>query len=106
MKYFISVQEWAKNQNIEVFYFSSFDESWKVKQEGEVGAAWVFGIRMKKLKFQKKNRSSYREGRYWEASKFDVENKEHEAVSINVVDYTNKSPDELGELFEKFSIME
>jgi hypothetical protein len=45
---------------------------------------------------------SHREGRYWEASKFDVENKEHEAVSINVVDYTNKSPDELGELFEKF----
>jgi GPH family glycoside/pentoside/hexuronide:cation symporter len=54
MKYFISVQEWAKNQNIEVFYFSSFDESWKVKQEGEVGAAWVIWDKNEKLKFQKK----------------------------------------------------
>jgi GPH family glycoside/pentoside/hexuronide:cation symporter len=43
MKYFISVQEWAKNQNIEVFYFSSFDESWKVKQEGEVGLPGYLG---------------------------------------------------------------
>jgi GPH family glycoside/pentoside/hexuronide:cation symporter len=52
MKYFI--QEWAKNQNIEVFYFSSFDESWKVKQEGEVGAAWGIWDKNEKLKFQKK----------------------------------------------------
>lgn len=40
MKYFISVQDWAKNKDIEVFYFSSFDESWKTKQEGKVGAGW------------------------------------------------------------------
>ena len=37
MKYFISVQEWAKNNNIELFYFSSFDESWKIKDEGTIG---------------------------------------------------------------------
>jgi len=40
MKYFISVQEWAKSKNIELFYFSSFDESWKEKEEGAVGARW------------------------------------------------------------------
>ena len=38
MKYFIAVQEWAKSKNIELFYFSSFDESWKTKQEGKVVA--------------------------------------------------------------------
>jgi GPH family glycoside/pentoside/hexuronide:cation symporter len=40
MKYFIAVQGWAKSQEIDLFYFSSFDESWKVRQEGEVGAGW------------------------------------------------------------------
>ena len=51
MKYFISVQEWAKNENIELFYFSSFDESWKVKQEGEVGTGWGIWDKNEKLKF-------------------------------------------------------
>ena len=40
MKYFINVQQWARAQGIEVFYFSSFDESWKVHQEGDVGTHW------------------------------------------------------------------
>lgn len=40
IKYFIAVQEWAKNKDIELFYFSSFDESWKTKQEGKVGVGW------------------------------------------------------------------
>lgn len=40
MKYFINTQLWAHDKNIEVFYFSSFDESWKVSVEGEVGAYW------------------------------------------------------------------
>lgn len=40
IKYFIIAQEWANTNNIELFYFSSFDESWKVKQEGMVGTAW------------------------------------------------------------------
>jgi len=40
MKYFINTQEWAKSSGIEVFYFSSFDESWKVGAEGDVGAYW------------------------------------------------------------------
>jgi GPH family glycoside/pentoside/hexuronide:cation symporter len=54
MKYFVSVQEWAKKHNIEVFYFSSFDESWKVKQEGEVGAAWGIWDKSEKFKFENK----------------------------------------------------
>jgi GPH family glycoside/pentoside/hexuronide:cation symporter len=40
MKYFVISQEWAKLNNLELFHFSSFDETWKVKQEGEVGANW------------------------------------------------------------------
>lgn len=52
MKYFITTQEWAKSNAIELFYFSSFDESWKVKQEGIVGAAWGIWDKDEKLKFE------------------------------------------------------
>lgn len=38
--YFINTQLWSKQENIEIFYFSSFDESWKVDAEGDVGAYW------------------------------------------------------------------
>jgi glycoside/pentoside/hexuronide:cation symporter, GPH family len=51
MKYFIAVQDWAKNSEIELFYFSSFDESWKVKQEGEIGAGWGIWDKNENLKF-------------------------------------------------------
>lgn len=40
MKYFINTQTWTQNENISLFYFSSFDESWKKKDEGELGARW------------------------------------------------------------------
>ena len=40
MKYFIDVQQWAEAEAVELFYFSSFDESWKVFQEGAVGGQW------------------------------------------------------------------
>ncbi len=40
MKYFINTQKWSKEEDIEIFYFSSFDESWKVGTEGDVGAYW------------------------------------------------------------------
>ncbi len=53
MKYFIAVQEWAKSKNIELFYFSSFDESWKTKQEGKVGAGWGIWDKNEKLKINK-----------------------------------------------------
>ena len=40
MKYFINVQQWAAEKSAQVFYFSSFDETWKIQQEGGVGARW------------------------------------------------------------------
>ncbi|MCH8567926.1 MAG: glycosyl hydrolase [Balneolales bacterium] len=40
LKYFLQIQMWAKAENIGVFYFSSFDESWKKDVEGDVGAFW------------------------------------------------------------------
>lgn len=40
MKYFINTYLWAEEEGIEVFYFSSFDETWKVADEGDVGAFW------------------------------------------------------------------
>lgn len=51
MKYFIDTQNWSKQNNIEIFYFSSFDESWKVGPEGEVGAYWGLWDKNEKLKF-------------------------------------------------------
>jgi len=40
VRYFINTQKWSKEQNIEVMYFSSFDEVWKIDDEGDVGAYW------------------------------------------------------------------
>jgi GPH family glycoside/pentoside/hexuronide:cation symporter len=40
MRYFIDTQEWARQQGVPLFYFSSFDEPWKLQQEGDVGAQW------------------------------------------------------------------
>jgi glycoside/pentoside/hexuronide:cation symporter, GPH family len=50
MKYFVSVQEWVKTSNIDVFYFSSFDETWKIKEEGNVGASWGIWDKNEQLK--------------------------------------------------------
>lgn len=51
MKYFIDAMRWTKENNIPIFYFSSFDESWKVGPEGEVGAYWGLWDKHEKLKF-------------------------------------------------------
>ena len=51
MKYFINAQVWSKKSNIEMFYFSSFDESWKVGDEGDVGAYWGLWDKNEKIKF-------------------------------------------------------
>lgn len=51
MKYFINSQLWSKEANIDIFYFSSFDESWKVGAEGEVGAYWGIWDKNEKLKY-------------------------------------------------------
>jgi exo-beta-1,3-glucanase (GH17 family) len=51
LKYFINTQKWATEDDIEVFYFSSFDESWKVGAEGDVGAFWGLWDKHEDLKF-------------------------------------------------------
>ena len=50
LKYFINTQRWSKEEDIEIFYFSSFDESWKVGAEGDVGAYWGLWDRDENLK--------------------------------------------------------
>lgn len=51
MKYFINAQMWSAKENIEMFYFSSFDESWKVGAEGDVGAFWGLWDKNESLKY-------------------------------------------------------
>ncbi len=51
MKYFINSQVWSAKAGIEMFYFSSFDESWKVGAEGDVGAYWGLWDKNEQLKF-------------------------------------------------------
>lgn len=40
IRYFLNAYKWAAEDGIEIFYFSSFDEAWKVAAEGDVGAYW------------------------------------------------------------------
>ncbi|GHB30221.1 MFS transporter [Mongoliitalea lutea] len=49
--YFINAQRWAKESQVELFYFSSFDESWKVRQEGDVGQSWGLWNKHEQLKY-------------------------------------------------------
>ena len=51
IKYFINSQLWSKDHDIDMFYFSSFDESWKVGSEGDVGAYWGLWDKNEKLKY-------------------------------------------------------
>jgi len=51
MKYFINAQAWSAKDNVDIFYFSSFDESWKVGDEGVVGAYWGLWDKHEVLKF-------------------------------------------------------
>ncbi|WP_204345830.1 glycosyl hydrolase family 17 protein [Psychroserpens algicola] len=51
IKYFINAQKWSEEDQIEMFYFSSFDESWKVGAEGDVGAYWGLWNKDEDLKF-------------------------------------------------------
>ena len=52
MKYFIQSQLWSTKEKIDLFYFSSFDESWKKSAEGEVGAFLGIFDKNEKLKYQ------------------------------------------------------
>ena len=51
LRYFINTYTWAEQDDIEVFYFSSFDEMWKVEAEGDVGAYWGLWDQHGNLKF-------------------------------------------------------
>ncbi len=51
MQYFINTAKWSQEKNIPYFYFSSFDESWKVHHEGDVGARWGIWDKNSKLKY-------------------------------------------------------
>jgi len=51
LKYFINTQQWSKQENIDIFYFTSFDESWKIGSEGDVGAFWGIWDKDEKLKY-------------------------------------------------------
>lgn len=53
MRYFVETQEWAKNDNINIIYFSSFDEIWKINHEGEYGAYWGLWDKDGNYKFNK-----------------------------------------------------
>ena len=52
MKYFINTANWAQQNEVPLFYFSSFDESWKVHHEGDVGARWGLWDKNEQLKFK------------------------------------------------------
>ncbi|MEO1011031.1 MAG: glycosyl hydrolase family 17 protein [Bacteroidota bacterium] len=51
MKYFIETQQWVAEKEIDLFYFSSFDEAWKMGDEGDVGAYWGLWDSKEHLKF-------------------------------------------------------
>jgi glucan 1,3-beta-glucosidase len=40
IRYFINTYRWAEEDGIDIIYFSSFDETWKISEEGDVGAYW------------------------------------------------------------------
>ena len=52
LEYFIRTYQWAHEEGIEIFYFSSFDESWKVGDEGDVGAYWGLWDSQGNLKYE------------------------------------------------------
>jgi glucan 1,3-beta-glucosidase len=52
MQYFVDTCRWAREDGVEVFYFSAFDEAWKVGAEGDVGAYWGLWDAHGRPKFQ------------------------------------------------------
>ena len=51
LNYFLNTCLWADQEGIEIFYFSSFDESWKTGDEGDVGAYWGLWDKDGRLKY-------------------------------------------------------
>ena len=52
MKYFINVFNWMQDEDIDLYYFSSFDETWKIHHEGDVGARWGLWDDSENLKYK------------------------------------------------------
>ncbi len=50
---FINTQNWSTEDNIDIFYFSAFDEMWKMDDEGDVGAYWGLWDKDGNLKYSK-----------------------------------------------------
>jgi GPH family glycoside/pentoside/hexuronide:cation symporter len=53
MRYVAEISEWCGTKNVEMFYFSSFDESWKIHSEGWAGTSWGLWDKNEKFKFGK-----------------------------------------------------
>ena len=51
INYFVNTQLWSKSDDIDIFYFSSFDEPWKTSDEGDVGAYWGIWDKDSQLKY-------------------------------------------------------
>jgi exo-beta-1,3-glucanase (GH17 family) len=51
LRYFLNLQKWSVEEDIDLFYFTSFDESWKVGAEGDVGAYWGIWDKDENLKY-------------------------------------------------------
>ncbi|MDH3588425.1 MAG: glycosyl hydrolase family 17 protein [Gammaproteobacteria bacterium] len=51
IRYFLNTYKWAEEDGIEIFYFSSFDEDWKIEDEGDVGAYWGLWDQAGNLKY-------------------------------------------------------
>ena len=51
IRYFINAYQWAEEEGIDIFYFSAFDETWKIADEGDVGAYWGLWDKDRKLKY-------------------------------------------------------
>jgi glycoside/pentoside/hexuronide:cation symporter, GPH family len=51
MIYYIESQEWAAKAEVKLFYFNSFDETWKYQFEGWAGTSWGLWDVHEKFKF-------------------------------------------------------
>lgn len=51
MYYYLEVQLWAVQANVKLYYFSSFDEAWKIHSEGWAGTSWGLWDENENFKF-------------------------------------------------------
>lgn len=52
MKYIIEISAWKEQNNVDLYYFSSFDESWKIHFEGWTGTSWGLWDKNEEFKFK------------------------------------------------------